>query len=110
MQTAFISGDQLLHYRLLRKIGEGGMGVVYEAEDQRLSRTVAVKLLQSSISSDKAARERFLREARAASAIDHPNLCTIHAVEETPDGSLLLVMALYRGQTLAELLRPGPVD
>ena len=110
MQTAFTSGDQLLHYRLVRKIGEGGMGVVYEAEDQRLSRTVAVKLLQSSVSSDKAARERFLREARAASAIDHPNLCTIHAVEETPDGSLLLVMALYRGQTLAELLRRGPID
>ena len=110
MQTAFTSGDKLLHYRLIQKIGEGGMGVVYKAEDDRLGRTVAVKLLQPSISSDRVARERFLREARAASAIDHPNLCTIHAVEEAPDGSLLLVMSYYRGQTLTELLKQGPLS
>ena len=97
-------GDQILHYRVIRKLGEGGMGVVFEAEDLRLGRTVAIKLLQNSISEKADIRARFLREARAASALDHPNLCTIYTVDETPEGALLLVMACYRGQTLAELL------
>lgn len=104
-------GDQLLHYRLIRKIGEGGMGVVFEAEDTRLGRTVAIKLLQPSISGNSEVRQRFLREARAASALDHPNLCTIYTVEELPDGALLMVMACYRGQTVADLIRKsGRVD
>ncbi|HEY4051151.1 MAG TPA: protein kinase [Acidobacteriaceae bacterium] len=108
---ALSPGDQLLHYRLIRKIGEGGMGIVFEAEDIRLGRSVAIKLLQPSTSEDPDARVRFLREARAASALDHPNLCTIYTIEEAPDGSLLLVMALYRGQNLAELLmKRGPLD
>lgn len=110
MQMAFNSGDELLQYRLVRKLGEGGMGVVFEAEDIRLQRTVAIKVLQPSISEDVEMRERFLREARAASAIDHPNLCTIYTVETAPDGSLLLVMAYYRGQTLSELIQRGPVE
>jgi serine/threonine protein kinase/tetratricopeptide (TPR) repeat protein len=111
MLMARSPGDQLLHYRLIRKIGEGGMGVVFEAEDVRLGRTVAIKLLQPSISEDPDARMRFLREARAVSALDHPNLCTIYTIEEAPDRSLLLVMACYRGQTLAELLlKRGPID
>ncbi|HTV82243.1 MAG TPA: protein kinase [Acidobacteriaceae bacterium] len=104
MSTATSPGDLLLHYRVVRKLGEGGMGVVFEAEDTRLGRTVAIKLLQQSISNHPDSRARFLREARAASALDHPNLCTIYTVEEAPDGALLLVMACYRGQTLAELL------
>lgn len=98
-------GDRILRYRLIRKIGEGGMGVVYEAEDTRLGRTVAIKLLQPSISENDEVRQRFLREARAASALDHPNLCTIYTVEEMPDGALLLVMAYYRGQTVADLIK-----
>ncbi len=98
-------GDQLLHYRLIRKIGEGGMGVVYEAEDTRLGRTVAIKLLQPSFAENDEVRQRFLREARAASAIEHPNLCTIYTVEELPDGALLMVMARYQGQTVAELMQ-----
>jgi serine/threonine-protein kinase len=110
MQMAFNPGDELLQYRLVRKLGEGGMGVVFEAEDIRLQRTVAIKVLQPSISEDVEMRERFLREARAASAIDHPNLCTIYTVETAPDGSLLLVMAYYRGQTLSELILRGPID
>lgn len=110
MQMAFNPGDELLQYRLVRKLGEGGMGVVFEAEDIRLQRTVAIKVLQPAISEDVEMRERFLREARAASAIDHPNLCTIYTVETAPDGSLLLVMAYYRGQTLSELILRGPVD
>lgn len=104
-------GNQLLHYRLIRKIGEGGMGVVFEAEDTRLGRTVAIKLLQPAISENPEVRLRFLREARAASTLDHPNLCTIYTVEEMPDGALLMVMACYRGQTVAELLqKSGTVD
>ena len=110
MQMAFNPGDKLLQYRLVRKLGEGGMGVVFEAQDIRLERTVAIKVLQPAISEDVEMRERFLREARAASAIDHPNLCTIYTVETAPNGSLLLVMAYYRGQTLAELILDGPID
>ena len=104
MASATSPGDLLLHYRVIRKLGEGGMGVVFEAEDTRLGRTVAIKLLQHSISNHPESRARFLREARAASALDHPNLCTIYTVEEAPDDVLLLVMACYRGQTLAEFL------
>ena len=86
------------------------MGVVFEAEDERLGRTVAIKRLQASLSAEPGARERFLREARAASTLDHPNLCTVHAVEEVADGSLLLVMAYYRGRTLAAMLQGGPLN
>ncbi|MGI8772224.1 MAG: protein kinase domain-containing protein [Acidobacteriaceae bacterium] len=110
MQETVQIGETLLHYRLVRHLGSGGMGVVYEAEDTRLGRTVAVKLLHANISNDDEARQRFMREARAASAIDHPNLCTIHAIEETPSGALLLVMTLYRGRTLADLLLQGPLE
>lgn len=110
MQATVQIGEMLLHYRLLRHLGSGGMGVVYEAEDTRLGRTVAVKLLHADISNDNEARQRFMREARAASTIDHPNLCTIHAIEEAPSGALLLVMALYRGRTLADLLLQGPLE
>ena len=111
MIPAISPGDHILHYRVVRKLGEGGMGIVYEAEDLRLGRTVAIKLLQRLISENAEMRARFLREARAASALDHPNLCTIHASEETPEGALLIVMACYRGQTLAEMLaRSGALD
>lgn len=111
MTSVTSPGDQILHYRVIKKLGEGGMGVVFEAEDLRLGRTVAIKLLQHSISEKTDIRERFLREARAASALDHPNLCTIYTVEETPEKALLLVMACYRGQTLAELLaRSGALE
>jgi serine/threonine protein kinase/tetratricopeptide (TPR) repeat protein len=111
MATATSPGDLLLHYRIVRKLGEGGMGIVFEAEDTRLGRTVAIKLLQHSISNHPESRARFLREARAASTLDHPNLCTIYTVEEAPDGALLLVMACYRGHSLADLLaKSGALD
>ncbi len=110
MHMSFQAGEQVLHYRLVRQIGEGGMGVVFEAEDERLGRTVAIKRLRPALSEEPGLRERFLREARAACSVDHPNLCTVYAVEEAPDGSLLLVMAFYRGQTLAELVKSGPLD
>lgn len=99
----------LLHYRVRGVIGAGGMGTVFEAEDTRLGRQVAIKLLHPGDSADPESRERFLREARAAAALDHPNLCTVHAIEETPTGTLLLVMTLYRGQSLADLLKQGRI-
>ncbi len=99
----------LLHYRVKGVIGAGGMGTVFEAEDTRLGRAVAIKLLHPGDTNDPESRERFLREARAAASIDHPNLCTVHAIEETPTGTLLLVMTLYRGQSLADLLKAGPI-
>ena len=99
--------QMLLHYRVKGVIGAGGMGTVFEAEDTRLGRAVAIKLLHPGDTHDPESRERFLREARAAAAIDHPNLCTVHAIEETPTGTLLLVMTLYRGQSLGDLLKSG---
>ena len=103
------SGKTLLHYRIVRKLGSGGMGTVYEAEDTRLGRSVAIKVLHDAEANDREARERFLREARAVAAIEHRNLSNVHAIEETADGTLLLVMTLYRGQTIADLIRSGPL-
>jgi serine/threonine protein kinase/tetratricopeptide (TPR) repeat protein len=103
-----LSGHQMGPYRLLREIGGGGMGTVYEAEDTRLGRRVAVKLLPPEYSRDRRAKERFLREARAAAAVDHPNLCTIHDVGES-DGRLYIVLSFYEGETLRERIRRGPL-
>ncbi|HEX5717135.1 MAG TPA: serine/threonine-protein kinase, partial [Thermoanaerobaculia bacterium] len=103
-----LSGHQMGPYRLLREIGGGGMGTVYEAEDTRLGRRVAVKLLPPEYSRDRRAKERFLREARAAATVDHPNLCTIHDVGES-DGRLYLVLSFYEGETLRDRIRRGPL-
>jgi serine/threonine-protein kinase len=103
-----LSGHQMGPYRLLREIGGGGMGTVYEAEDTRLGRRVAVKLLPPEYSRDRRAKERFLREARAAAAVDHPNLCTVHDVGES-DGRLYIVLSFYEGETLRERIRCGPL-
>jgi tetratricopeptide (TPR) repeat protein len=103
-----LAGSSLGPYRLLREIGRGGMGTVYEAEDARLGRRVAVKLLPVEYGRDRSAKERFLREARSASALDHPNLCIVHDVGES-DGRLFIVLALYEGETLRERLQRGPL-
>ncbi|HEY2294503.1 MAG TPA: serine/threonine-protein kinase, partial [Thermoanaerobaculia bacterium] len=107
-EAAPLADRELGPYRLVREIGSGGMGVVYEAEDTRLRRRVAVKLLPPELSRDRGAKQRFLREGRAASALDDPNICTIHDVGEH-DGQLYIVMAYYEGETLKERLARGPL-
>ncbi len=102
-------GRSLQHYAVRSVLGGGGMGVVYQAEDTRLKRPVALKFLPPSLSRDAAAKQRFLREARAASALDHPNICTIHEVGETPEGQLFIAMACYRGETLRSRIERGPL-
>ncbi|MES1211456.1 MAG: serine/threonine-protein kinase, partial [Acidobacteriota bacterium] len=90
-------------------LGAGGMGVVYKAEDTRLRRTVALKLLPPELSHDAVAKARFLQEARAASGLDHPNVCTVYEIGETRDGRLFLAMPWYDGETLRQRLERGPV-
>lgn len=92
------------HYRILRKLGDGGMGVVYKAEDIRLQRTVALKLLPPDLTRDPEAKERLLREAQAASALQHHNICTIHEIGETGDSGMFFCMDYYEGETLKERL------
>lgn len=99
-------GETLGPYRVTRRIGSGGMGVVYQAHDTRLERTVALKLLAPSASHSAIAKERLIREARAASALDHPNVCTVYDIGEA-DGQVFVVMAYYQGETLDAIIRRG---
>ena len=103
-------GKTISHYRILEKLGQGGMGIVYKAEDTKLKRTVALKFLPSELTRDPAAKERFIQEAQAASALDHPNICTIHEVDETTDGQSFIVMTCYEGETLKRRIERGPLE
>ena len=102
------SGRRLGNYEILSPIGAGGMGEVYKARDTRLGRTVAIKVLPEAVASDPARRERFEREARAISRLNHPHICTLHDIGED-EGVAYLVMEYIEGETLAERLRKGPL-
>lgn len=97
-------------YRILRKLGEGGMGVVYLAEDTRLRRQVALKVLTDNRVEDRKLRQRFLAEARAASALNHPNVCVIYDVGEDEEHHPYLAMEYVEGLTLQALLREAPLE
>ena len=105
-----ISGQIISHYRITEKLGSGGMGEIYKAEDIKLKRTVALKFLPSSFSSDEESKKRLTHEAQAASSLDHPNICTIHEIGETDDGLLFISMALYDGETLKDRVEKGPIE
>jgi eukaryotic-like serine/threonine-protein kinase len=102
-------GRQIGVYRLTAVVGQGGMGVVYKAHDSRLNRTVALKFLNPHLSLDPVAKQRFLLEARAAAALEHPNICTIYEIGETAEGQLFIAMAWYDGETLSEKAQRGPL-
>jgi serine/threonine-protein kinase len=105
-------GKTVSHYQILEKLGGGGMGVVYKAYDSRLSRHVALKFLSSELSHNESAKNRFIREAQAASALDHPNICNVHEIDQTEDGQLFICMTLYEGDTLKKKIQnsPLPID
>lgn len=100
-------GKTISHYKILKKLGEGGMGVVYKAEDTKLKRDVALKFLPRGLSSDEEAQSRFIQEAQAASALQDNNICTVHDIGDTEDGEMFIVMECYEGESLKDKISHG---
>ncbi len=116
-KTLEVSSNQLIQgsvfagkYKIIERLGIGGMGIVFKAEDTKLKRTVALKFLSPELTQDERARERFIHEAQAASALDHPNICTIHEIDETEEGQLYIAMSFYTGESLKDRLNRGPLN
>ncbi|MCZ6757525.1 MAG: serine/threonine-protein kinase, partial [Bacteroidetes bacterium] len=104
-----MTGEIIAQYEILEEIGRGGMGVVYKARDTKLDRFVALKFLPPYLTQDTTARERFIGEAKAAAAIEHNHICTIHDIAESEDGRTYIVMSYYSGVALNERIGDGPV-
>ncbi len=102
-------GEKISHFRILRELGRGGMGVVYVARDVDLERDVALKFLPAQFTHDDSATQRFIAEARAASGLDHENICAVHEIGRTDDGMVFIAMAYYSGRTLKDLIAEGPL-
>ena len=98
------------HYKILEHLGGGGMGIVYKAQDLKLDRDVALKFLPPEFTRDPDAKQRFMQEAKAASSLQHPNICTIHDIDQTEDGQIFIVMDLYEGETLKSKIERGPTS
>src|SRR3990172_3116135 len=95
-----MSANIISHYRVLEELGRGGMGIIYKAEDEKLKRTIALKVLPESFTQDEESKRRFIFEAQNASSLQHNNICTIHEIDETEDGQLFISMDYYEGETL----------
>jgi dienelactone hydrolase len=104
-----VVGETVSHYRIVEELGGGAMGVVYKAQDLRLKRLVALKFLPPGLTRDPAAKQRFVQEAEAASALDDPHVCTIYDIDETADGGVFIAMALCDGETLKQRVQRGPM-
>ena len=102
-------GQTISHYHILEKLGEGGMGVVYKAQDLMLDRLVALKFLPSHLTASEEIKKRFIQEAKAASTLDHPNICTLYELGETNDGQMFIAMAYYKGETVKERVKERPL-
>ena len=103
-----MTGETISHYLVTEEVGQGGMGIVYKAQDTKLGRTVALKFLAAHLLSDEEAKKRFIREAKAAAALDHPNICTVHEIDEVR-GKTFIAMAYLEGQTLEQKIAEGPL-